>query len=74
MADGDLATTFWENAHHLFFPFQPEKVEGSFFNDTLTSILTLELFLDAVAIVLLTVGVTLAAWIGLAFGLRRAGD
>ena len=74
MSDGDLATTFWQNAHHLFFPFQPEKVEGSFFNDTLTSILTLELFLDAVAIVLATVAVTLLAWFCLALHLRRAGE
>ena len=73
-SDGDLAMTFWLNAHYLFFPFRPEKVAGSFFNDTLTYILTLELFLDAVAIVLATAAVTLAAWIGLALGLRRAGD
>ncbi len=73
-SNGDLATTFWENAHHLFFPFQPEKVKGSFFNDTLTSILTLELFLDAVLVVLATAAVTLGAWVCLAFFLRRAED
>ena len=65
---GDTIESFssklWENMHHLLFPFQPEKFKNSFFNDTLTHILTLELFLDAVSIVLaVTVGV-LAAWFG----------
>lgn len=61
-ANGDFFSTFWEYAHHLFFPFNPEKVQGSFFNDTLTMILTLDLFMDAVIIVLSTLILSLGAW------------
>lgn len=59
---GNFFSAFWKCAHHLFFPFNPEKVQGSFFNDTLTMILTLDLFMDAVVIVLSTLTVALAAW------------
>ena len=61
-SDGDFFSVFWEYAHYLFFPFNPEKVQGSFFNDTLTMILTLELFMDAVITVLSTLSLSLAAW------------
>lgn len=54
----------WLNIHYLLFPFQPEKVENSSFNDTLTFILTLELFLDAVAIVIAVALSALSAWLG----------
>ena len=37
-------------------------MQGSFFNDTLTMILTLELFMDAVITVLSTLSLSLAAW------------
>lgn len=59
---GDFFSAFWQYAHYLFFPFNPEKVQGSFFNDTLTMILTLDLFMDAVVIVLSTLTAALAAW------------
>ena len=59
---GNFFSSFWKCAHHLFFPFNPEKVQGSFFNDTLTMILTLDLFMDAVVIVLSTLTAALAAW------------
>lgn len=77
---GDFFSTFWEYAHYLFFPFNPEKVQGSFFNDTLTMILTLDLFMDAVIIVLSTLAVSLGAWfsgatvIFLKFGRGKVGD
>ena len=71
LSGGDFLSAFWHNAHHLFFPFQPDKVEGSFFNDTLTYVLTIDLFLDATAIVLLTVVALLAAWLTVAVLLRR---
>ncbi len=61
----------WSNVHHLLFPFQPEKYEGSFFNDTLTQILTLELFLDAMIIVFVTLAAALAAWLVSASLMRR---
>ena len=68
---GDFFSTFWEYAHYLFFPFDPEKVQGSFFNDTLTMILTLDLFMDAVAIVLSSLTASLGAWFAGAIILYR---
>ena len=38
----------WQNLHHLFFPFRPEKVQASFFNDALTYILHIDFFMGAV--------------------------
>ena len=70
-SNGSFAYTFWRNAHYLFFPFSPEKVQGSFFNDALTVILTRDLFMDAVAIVLSTLGASLAAWFTGAFILYK---
>ncbi len=61
----------WTNIHHLLFPFQPEKFENSFFNDTLTEILCLELFLDAVLIVVSITATVLAAWFIGAMILRK---
>ena len=61
----------WRNVHHLLFPFQPEKFENSFFNDTLTQILTLELFLDALVIVFITLFSALAAWLTTAIVIKR---
>lgn len=40
----------WEYFHFFFFPFQPDKIDGSFFNDILTEILTIDLFVAAVFI------------------------
>ncbi len=57
-----FADQMWTNIHHLFFPFQAEEFAGSFFNDTLTSILTLDFFLNAVFTVLIVVGITLVLW------------
>ncbi len=53
----------WANFHHLIFPFQPEKFANSFFNDTLTVILTLDLFMSAVYIVLGIVVGVLLVWL-----------
>ncbi len=51
----------WGNCHYLFFPLQQDKVDGSSFNDALTEILTLELFMDAVilCVVILIIGIIL---------------
>ena len=68
---GDVA---WRYIHYVLFPFQPEKVAGSFFNDTLTSILTLDLFLTAVAVVLAVLAVALAALLTFAVYMRRRGE
>ena len=53
----------WGNMHYLLFPFQPEKVKNSVISDTLTQILTLELFMAAVAIVAAVIVSVLAAWL-----------
>ena len=53
----------WGNIHHLLFPFQPEKYKNSFFNDTLTYILNLDLFINAVVIVLCVAVCILSLWI-----------
>ncbi len=61
----------WANIHYLLFPFQPEKYANSFFNDTLTSVLTLELFINAVVIVVCVALTFLALWLIVAAMLRR---
>ena len=61
----------WHNIHYLFFPFQPEKVAGSFFDDALTYILRLDLFMGAVYRILGIVAITLFLFLWLALWLRR---
>lgn len=63
----------WRNIHYLLFPFQPEKVAGSFFNDTLTQILTLDLFMTAVLTVLSVLAISLLLLVLLAVRMRRSG-
>ena len=55
--------TLWRDIHHLLFMFQPEKVEGSFFNDILTEVLTLDLFITAVVIVVVVLVTMLTLWL-----------
>lgn len=55
----------WEYFHFFFFPFQPDKINGSFFNDILTEILTIDLFV--VAVVICVVVLTLIQLVWLAF-------
>ena len=66
--------TLWRDIHHLLFMFQPEKVEGSFFNDTLTEVLTLELFITAVVIVVITLISMLALWFTTTVLARKYGE
>lgn len=54
----------WGNFHHILFPFSAEKFENSFFNDTLTQILTLDFFMAAVSTVLIVAGIVLVLWFG----------
>ncbi len=68
----DFLFDLWGNIHYLLFPFQPEKIANSFFNDTLTEILNLDLFITAVVIVVSVVSVLLALWFMGAVLLRRA--
>lgn len=55
----------WRNFHFLIFP-DPEQAMGSFFNDTLTMILSLDLFMAAVVEVLAILGIAVVAWAVLA--------
>jgi len=57
----------WCNIHYLLFPFQPDKIASSSFNDVLTQILSLELFLDAIIIILSIVAILFTAWFVFAF-------
>lgn len=58
----------WINFHFLIFPDSTQAM-GSFFNDTLTMILSLDLFMMAVVIVLSVIVGTLLIWGVLARGL-----
>lgn len=60
----------WRNFHFIIFP-NPEQALGSFFNDTLTMILTLDLFMAAVVQVLVTIACAVAVWIALAWVLDK---
>ena len=51
----------WRNFHFIIFP-DPEQAMGSFFNDTLTMILSLDLFMAAVVRVLLIIAASVVAW------------
>lgn len=53
----------WGNFHFFFFPFQPDKIEGSFFNDILTEILTIDLFVVAVVICLVVLVIVQLIWL-----------
>ena len=55
-------TMLWRNFHFIIFP-NPEQAMGSFFNDTLTMILTLDLFMAAVVQVLAIIACAVALWI-----------
>ena len=61
----------WKNIHYLLFPFQPQKVKNSVISDTLTQILTVELFMTAVAIVVIVIASALIAWLITAFILGK---
>ncbi len=60
----------WRNFHFIIFP-DPEQAMGSFFNDTLTMILSLDLFMAAVVQVLMIIAISVAVWIVLAGLLDR---
>ena len=56
----------WGNMHYLLFAFQPKKYTGSFIRDTLTYILPLEFFLNAVIIVIVVIISTVLLWLAAA--------
>ena len=53
----------WTNIHYILFPFQPDSFAGSFFNDTLTELLSLELFMAAVVTILIVFSTIFGAWL-----------
>ena len=63
--------TLWEMMHSLFFPFSPEKASGSFFNDALTCILSLDFFLGIVIELVLYLVAFTSLWLTIAFFISR---
>lgn len=66
--------TMWGDVHYLLFPFQPDKIEGSFFNDILTEILTVDLFVLAFAIVICVVITLNLIWLVATIAIRKYGE
>lgn len=60
---GSYFDTLWSSMHHIFFPFEPDKFSGSFFNDTLTQILSLEFFMNTVVTIVINLVALTAAWL-----------
>ena len=52
----------WEVLHYIFFAFNQEKIEGSAFNDALTSLLTIEFFTLIVIIVSVVTIINIIVW------------
>lgn len=53
----------WTYMHHLFFPASESAFSGSFFNDTLTSLLTVDFFMNTVTTVIINIIALSAAWL-----------
>lgn len=60
---GSYFDTLWSDMHHIFFPLASDKFQGSFFNDTLTYILTLDFFMNTVYAVVINIFALTAAWL-----------
>ncbi len=60
---GTYFDTLWSDMHHIFFPLASDKFQGSFFNDTLTYILTLDFFMNTVFTVIVNIIALTAAWL-----------
>jgi uncharacterized membrane protein len=69
--DTTFASQMWGNFHHILFPFQADKFSGSFFNDTLTWILSLDFFLAAVYTVLIIMAIIVAVWVACTVCIKR---
>lgn len=66
--------TMWGDVHYLLFPFQIDKINGSFFNDILTEILTVDLFVVALVIVLSVVMILNIMWLTFTILIRKYGE
>ncbi|MBE6642268.1 MAG: DUF1461 domain-containing protein [Ruminococcaceae bacterium] len=67
----DYFGTLWEYMHMIFFPFSPDKVNGSLFNDALTSILSLDFFLGVVTELVLYLVIITSLWLIVAFFISK---
>ncbi len=56
-------TLLWSYMHYIFFPFDSEKFMGSFFDDTLTQILTPTFFMNTVSIIVSNIIALTTAWL-----------
>ena len=65
--DNPFLLNLWGNLHYILFAFSSDAYEGSFLNDALVYILTLEFFLGTVATVLMAIGIALLLWIAVFF-------
>lgn len=69
MSDGSGVSTssylrsLWLYMHHLFFPFDSAKFGGSFFDDALTDILTVEFFMNTVGTIAINLLAITTAWL-----------
>ena len=64
-------STLWEYMHYIFFPFSPNAFIGSFFNDALTYILTLDFFMSIVANISAVLIFVVSAWLIIAGIIRK---
>ena len=66
-----LVRALWRNIHYFLFPFRPDKVNASFFDDALTYILRVDLFMNAVYIILGILTAALSLFTAMAIGMKR---
>jgi len=69
--ESDFFSALWTDMHHIFFPFSASKFGGSFFNDTLTMLLTLDFFMNCVKTIVLCILASLSVWLGIALVLGK---
>ena len=61
----------WIYMHYIFFPLNPDAYLGSFFNDALTYILTIDFFMYAVVLVGISLISTTTIWLLIAKKLQK---
>ena len=59
----DIMVICWENLHYLFFPFQPDKFDGSYLADLLPEILDVKLFIGFTCVVLMLTLIVELIWL-----------
>lgn len=69
--ESDFFSALWTDMHHIFFPFSASKFGGSFFNDTLTMLLTLDFFMNCVKTIVFCILASLSVWLGIVFTFRK---